>query len=123
MNRIILMILLMFLVGKASADTTSSLMIQPKNGETLEDSKKHTMEYFGCIKGQAVKYAKTGESVDSISKASVVSCESYIPMIAESNVYYLNSSQDGKRQFTERLKSDGERLATKFAMDEKLKKN
>ncbi|AXC85126.1 hypothetical protein LRT86_003698 [Salmonella enterica] len=123
MNRIILMILLMFLVGKASADTTSSLMIQPKNGETLEDSKKHTMEYFGCIKGQAVKYAKTGESVDSISKASVVSCESYIPMIAESNIYYLNSSQDGKRQFTERLKSDGERLATKFAMDEKLKKN
>lgn len=113
----------MFLVGKASADTTSSLMIQPKNGETLEDSKKHTMEYFGCIKGQAVKYAKTGESVDSISKASVVSCESYIPMIAESNIYYLNSSQDGKRQFTERLKSDGERLATKFAMDEKLKKN
>lgn len=123
MNRIILMILLMFLVGKASADTTSSLMIQPKNGETLEDSKKHTMEYFGCIKGQAVKYAKTGESVDSISKASVVSCESFIPMIAESNIYYLNSSQDGKRQFTERLKSDGERLATKFAMDEKLKKN
>ncbi|HBV5155993.1 hypothetical protein [Klebsiella pneumoniae] len=123
MNRIILMILLMFLVVKASADTTSSLMIQPKNGETLEDSKKHTMEYFGCIKGQAVKYAKTGESVDSISKASVVSCESFIPMIAESNIYYLNSSQDGKRQFTERLKSDGERLATKFAMDEKLKKN
>lgn len=123
MNRIILMILLMFLVGKASADTSSSLMIQPKNGETLEDSKKHTMEYFGCIKAQAVKYAKTGESVDSISKASVVSCESYIPMIAESNIYYINSSQDGKRQFTERLKSDGERLATKFAMDEKLKKN
>ncbi|AYO66767.1 MULTISPECIES: hypothetical protein [Klebsiella] len=123
MNRILLMIVLMFLVGKVSADTTSPLMIQPKNGETLEDSKKHTMEYFGCIKGQAVKYAKTGESVDSISKASVVSCESYIPIIAESNIYYLNSSQEGKRQFTERLKSDGERLATKFAMDEKLKKN
>ncbi|HDY7063632.1 TPA: hypothetical protein RRE98_004873, partial [Klebsiella pneumoniae] len=67
MNRILLMIVLMFLVGKVSADTTSPLMIQPKNGETLEDSKKHTMEYFGCIKGQAVKYAKTGESVDSIS--------------------------------------------------------
>jgi len=122
MNRIILMILLVFLVGKSFADTTSPLMIQPKNGETLEDSKKHTIEYFGCIKGQAVKYARTGESVESISKASVVSCESYIPKIAESNIYYLNSSQDGKRQFTERLKSDGERLATKFAMDEKLSK-
>lgn len=116
------MILLVFLVGKSFADTTSPLMIQPKNGETLEDSKKHTIEYFGCIKGQAVKYARTGESVESISKASVVSCESYIPKIAESNIYYLNSSQDGKRQFTERLKSDGERLATKFAMDEKLSK-
>lgn len=122
MNRFIVFGLLIFLVGKASADTSSSPLIQPKNGETIEDSKKHTMEYFWCIKGQAIKYAKTGESVDAISKASVVSCESFIPIIAESNIYYLNSSQDGKRQFTERLKSDGERLATKFAMDEKLKK-
>ncbi|WP_102778311.1 hypothetical protein [Escherichia coli] len=121
MNRIILMIILMLLVVKSFADTTSPLIIQPKNGETLEDSKKHTMEYFGCIKGQAVKYAKTGESVDSISKASVVSCEAYIQKIAESNIYYLNSSQDGKRKFIGRLKSDGENLATKFAMDEKLK--
>lgn len=122
MNRFILFSLLIFFVGRASADTSSPPLIQPKNGETIEDSKKHTMEYFGCIKSQAIKYAKTGESVDAISKASVVSCESFIPVIAESNIYYLNSSQDGKRQFTERLKSDGERLATKFAMDEKLKK-
>ncbi|MBF2790367.1 hypothetical protein ISN40_09070 [Enterobacter asburiae] len=121
MNIIKVLIVAVFVIGKSYADTASPLMIQPKNGETLEDSKKHTMEYFGCIKGQAVKYAKTGESVDSISKASVVSCESYIQKIAESNIYYLNSSKDGKRQFTERLKSDGERLATKFAMDEKLK--
>ncbi|KOO88458.1 hypothetical protein [Salmonella enterica] len=121
MNRFIITSLLILLVGRASADAVSPTLIQPKNGETLEDSKKHTMEYFCCIKGQAIKYAKTGESVDAISKASVVSCESFIPMIAESNIYYLNSSQDGKRQFTERLKSDGERLATKFAMDEKLK--
>lgn len=123
MNRFIAFSLLVFLVGKASADTSSPPLIQPKNGETIEDSKKHTMEYFGCIKGQAIKYAKTGESVEAISKASVVSCDSFIPVIAESNIYYLNSSQDGKRQFTEKLKSDGERLATKFAMDEKLKRN
>lgn len=53
--------------------------------------------------------------------SAVVSCESYIQKIAESNIYYLNSSQDGKRKFIGRLKSDGESLATKFAMDEKLK--
>ncbi|HDW3183907.1 TPA: hypothetical protein RMM43_000759 [Escherichia coli] len=121
MNRIILSFFLIFLCGATFAESTNSPLIQPKNGENLDDSKKHTMEYFGCIKGQVIKYAKTGESVEAISKASVVSCESFIPMIAESNIYYLNSSQDGKRQFTERLKSDGERLATKFAMDEKLK--
>ncbi|MEN0629795.1 hypothetical protein AAIG33_20480 [Phytobacter ursingii] len=123
MNRLIIISIVIFIAGKAfAADTSSSPLIQPKNGETLDDSKKHTMEYFGCIKGQAIKYAKTGETVDSISKASVVSCESYIPKIAESNIYYLNSSPDGKRDFVERLKSDGERLAIKFAMDEKVKK-
>lgn len=61
MNRFIITSLLILLVGKASAEAVSPPLIQPKNGETLEDSKKHTMEYFGCIKGRAIKYAKTGK--------------------------------------------------------------
>lgn len=122
MSRLIFISIFIYLIGKASAEPTAPSLIQPNNGETLEDSNKHAMEYFGCIKSQAIKYVKTGESVEAISKASVVSCESFIPMIAASNIYYLNSSQDGKSQFVERLHSDGERLAAKFAMDEKLKR-
>ncbi|MGL9724073.1 hypothetical protein [Sodalis sp. (in: enterobacteria)] len=101
--------------------STNSPLIQPKNGETLKDSEKYVKEYFQCIKNQAIKYVKTEKNVESIAKAAVVSCEAYIPKIANSNVYWLNSSPKGKREFTERIESDGERLATKFAMDEKLK--
>ena len=121
MKKTITFILISSIFSFSVLANESPALVSPENGENLDTSKKHTMDYFGCVKSHAIKYSKTKENVEAIAIASVASCENYIEKITKSNVYWLNSSQQGKLNFVERLRNDGERVAIKFAMDERAK--
>ncbi|MCF2841989.1 hypothetical protein LZ588_08980 [Klebsiella pneumoniae] len=105
----------------SKASTTDPIIIHPKNGETLEDSDRYTKQYFLCVKENAIRYTKTGESAEAIAKAAVSACENLIAKSTSSNIYWLNSSKLAQQEMIEKLRQYGENVGIKYAMDEKLK--
>lgn len=95
-------------------------LIQPKNGETLKDSERYLSKFYNCANTEAKKYARLNETVESIAKVAVSSCESLVYKAMKSNIYWLNSSPSGKESAIAQIKRNGESVALKSAMDARL---
>ncbi|CVA23035.1 hypothetical protein [Serratia marcescens] len=95
-------------------------LIQPKNGETLKDSERYLSQFYKCANTEAKKYARLNETVESIAKVAVSSCESLVYKAMKSNIYWLNSSPSGKVSAIAQIKRNGESVALKSAMDARL---
>ncbi|WP_447881586.1 hypothetical protein [Serratia fonticola] len=107
-------------VGSVTKSSPKLEVIQPKDGQTLEDSDRYLDQFYRCSRDSAIKYSKLNEPVESIAKASVTSCEKYIYKSMNANIYFLNSSVAGKEQAISKIKRNGYQIAIKSAMDAKL---